>query len=140
MDDIAEMRDDVKNKITALDVEINEIEESIEDYRNSNTGDDDNLVVQELEEKRDMLETQKQELRLGMQDLNFSTNLKEYKVECKGQTKTLTLVHPTLADSSIGHISTDSPLAKALENKNIGDSFELETPTGKVEYKIISIK
>ena len=39
-----------------------------------------------------------------------------------------------------GLISCDSPLGQSLLNKEVGETAEVETPKGKMKYKIISIK
>ncbi len=44
------------------------------------------------------------------------------------------------ADPSNGKISNESPLGKAFLDREIGDIIEIETPKGKVKYKIIGIK
>jgi len=43
-------------------------------------------------------------------------------------------------DVSFGKISNESPIGKALMGKKVGDSVEVNIPTGKVKYKILSIK
>lgn len=43
-------------------------------------------------------------------------------------------------DTLHGKISYDSPLGKTLLNKRKGSVIQVDTPTGKVEYKIIKIK
>jgi len=44
------------------------------------------------------------------------------------------------ADPGNGKISNESPLGRAFLDKEIGDIIEIETPKGKVKYKIIGIK
>ena len=38
-----------------------------------------------------------------------------------------------------GRISNESPVGKALLNRAMGDSFPVETPSGKINYTIISV-
>jgi len=40
----------------------------------------------------------------------------------------------------MGKISNESPLGKAFLDKEINDIIEIETPKGKVNYKIMVIK
>ncbi len=40
---------------------------------------------------------------------------------------------------SVGKISTDSPLGKAFLNKKVSDVVKVQTPKGKVTYKITKI-
>jgi len=44
------------------------------------------------------------------------------------------------ADSLNGKISMDSPLGKALLDKPVGAIVTVETPNGKIKYKIIKIE
>lgn len=46
----------------------------------------------------------------------------------------------TEASSLKGIISNDSPVGAALMGKRVGDKVEVETPSGIVEYEVISIK
>ncbi|MEK9195639.1 MAG: GreA/GreB family elongation factor, partial [Patescibacteria group bacterium] len=39
-----------------------------------------------------------------------------------------------------GKISNESPIGKAFLNRRIGDSVEVKTPGGAIEYKILEIK
>jgi len=44
------------------------------------------------------------------------------------------------ADPVQGKISNESPLGQAFLGRQIGDTIEVETPKGKVEYKITRIE
>ena len=44
------------------------------------------------------------------------------------------------ADPARGMISNESPLGEAFFSKEVGDIIEVETPKGKVGYKIIKIR
>ena len=44
------------------------------------------------------------------------------------------------SDPTIGQISNESPLGKALIGKSKGDEVEVTTPAGVQKYKILSIK
>ncbi len=50
-----------------------------------------------------------------------------------------TIVGSQEANPELSLISNESPLGKALLGKKIGDKVEINTPSGKVEYKIIKI-
>ena len=52
----------------------------------------------------------------------------------------LTIVGSNEADPSEGKISNESPLAMSFLGHKAGDSIGVETPKGKVEYKIIEIE
>ncbi len=54
--------------------------------------------------------------------------------------RTYQIVGSEEADISSGKISHHSPLGIALIGKEKGDSFDFETPGGKVNYKIVEVK
>ena len=43
------------------------------------------------------------------------------------------------ADPANAKISTSSPIGRALINKKMGESVEVETPNGKIVLKILKI-
>lgn len=63
------------------------------------------------------------------------------KVELKidGKTINYQLVGPVEADPLEGKISNESPLGQALLGKKEGDTVEIETPKGKMTYKVEKI-
>lgn len=56
-----------------------------------------------------------------------------------GEQKTFSIVGPTETDPLQGKISNESPLGKAFLGKSVGDSAEIELPSGTVVYTIKSI-
>ena len=56
----------------------------------------------------------------------------------KGE-KEYTIVSFNEADPAAGKISNESPLGVAFLNKHKGDQIEVETPGGRIRYKIIKI-
>jgi len=50
-----------------------------------------------------------------------------------------TLVSETEADFKAGKISIDTPIAKALLGKKVGDVVAVDVPAGKMEFEIIEI-
>lgn len=54
--------------------------------------------------------------------------------------KSYTIVGSEEADAALGKISPRSPLGRGAVGKKKGDSFAIETPSGKIAYKIVDIK
>ncbi len=54
--------------------------------------------------------------------------------------ETYHLVGPTEADPSNGKISHESPIGKALLGHKSGDRVEVETPGGRIDFKILKIE
>jgi len=61
-------------------------------------------------------------------------------VECNGAKEQIAVVSLDKADPMNGKISYQSPLGKALCGKSVGAEVEIETPRGKVKYKILSVE
>jgi transcription elongation factor GreA len=61
-------------------------------------------------------------------------------VEISGKKKEFTIVGSEEADMSQGKVSVRSPFGSSAIGKKKGESFSVDTPNGKVEYKISSLK
>ena len=57
-----------------------------------------------------------------------------------GEEEVYTIVGSAEADPLESKISNDSPIAKALLGKKIGDVVEVDTPGGTFECKIINVE
>ena len=57
-----------------------------------------------------------------------------------GDEETYTIVGSAEADPFEGKISNDSPIAKSLLGRKIGDQVTVQTPGGEMKVKITSIK
>jgi transcription elongation factor GreB len=49
------------------------------------------------------------------------------------------IVGPDEIDPKLGHISIDSPLARAVLRKRVDDEFEVELPAGKTGFVVVSV-
>jgi transcription elongation factor GreB len=49
------------------------------------------------------------------------------------------IVGPDETDARLGHISIDSPLARAMLKKRVGDEFQAELPHGIAHFAIVSV-
>ncbi len=58
----------------------------------------------------------------------------------KGEEETYTIVGSAEADPFEGKISNDSPIARSLIGKQVGDKVTVQTPGGDMFVKIVSIK
>ena len=50
------------------------------------------------------------------------------------------IVGPDETDAPLGHISIDSPLARALLKKRVDDEFQVELPTGPTAFVIVEVE
>jgi transcription elongation factor GreA len=56
-----------------------------------------------------------------------------------GEEVTYWIVGPAEADSDSGHISVQSPLARQLLGRQVGDEVKVKTPGGTREYEVLDI-
>jgi len=49
------------------------------------------------------------------------------------------IVGPDETDAARGHISIDSPLARAMLRKRVDDEFEAELPSGRARFAIVTV-
>lgn len=131
-------RQTVLAKIAGLKVQINDVSSQIEKERAEMS--EENSVLQELTDKKEILIQQLEELQASIIVEESQSLEKTYTIEISGRKRELTIVMPTEADPSNGFISMDSPLAKALEGKKAGESVKVPTPDGHVVYKVNKIK
>lgn len=61
------------------------------------------------------------------------------RVHLEGHDREFQIVGAPEADPVSGKISHESPLGRALLGKKVGEKIEVETPAGKVTYKILDI-
>lgn len=64
----------------------------------------------------------------------------EVLVDKEGKELHFSIVGSTEADPASGKISFESPLGQALLDHKVDDEVEVESPAGKVRYKILEIK
>ncbi|OGZ34374.1 MAG: transcription elongation factor GreA [Candidatus Portnoybacteria bacterium RBG_19FT_COMBO_36_7] len=62
------------------------------------------------------------------------------EVLCQGEKQTFTIVGSEEANPAQGKISNESPLGKEFLGHKAGEVVDVETPRGKANYKIISVK
>lgn len=56
-----------------------------------------------------------------------------------GEEKDFTIVGPTETDPMAGKISNESPLGKAFLGRQVGETIEVDAPSGKISYTIKAI-
>ncbi|MCX6703059.1 MAG: transcription elongation factor GreA [Candidatus Wolfebacteria bacterium] len=61
------------------------------------------------------------------------------KVQKNGKNTKYTIVGSEESNPVMNLISNESPLGKAFLTKKVGDAFEVQVPSGKIKYKVLSI-
>lgn len=131
----------LNKKIEELKEELNTLSAQIEKERSESSEDDPSL--QELMDKKEILLSKLDELETPDVEVTGEPSDhigKTYKVKIGRQEKTLKIVIPAEADPTKGYISSQSPLAQALEGQKSGNQVLVETPAGKATYKILSVR
>ena len=77
------------------------------------------------------------ELKSDMVQLGSSVTFIELP---DGDDETYTIVGSAEADPFEGKISNDSPIAKSLLGRKVGDQVAVQTPGGEMNVKIVTIK
>ena len=57
-----------------------------------------------------------------------------------GTKRTFMIVGSAESDMALGKISNQSPIGAAVLGKKKGDTFHFNSPSGKMEYKVIEVK
>lgn len=57
-----------------------------------------------------------------------------------GEIETYTIVGSAETDPTIGLISNESPLGKALLNHKVGEDVLVHAPAGDIEYRVVALK
>ena len=71
--------------------------------------------------------------------INVGCKVDVYDVEFDEEIE-FQIVGSTEANSLEGKISNESPVGKALIGAHIGDTVEVETPPGMIQYKVLKIQ
>lgn len=135
----AKSREEILAKIQDLKKQIDSIGTQIERDRKENDADD-SAVLHELLDKKDYLEQSIDTLLDSLKNTELPKTFgQQYKVSINGSTREFKVVHPTQVDTQNGYISTESPIALALDGNRAGDYVELDTPAGKQVIEILEV-
>lgn len=137
-----------KDLAELVNVKRKEIADRLNWYRDNAEDNDEESAYSEVLEEKDILEIKIAELEdvianaqiITKQDTNKVSMGNVIKVRCGNEVSEYRLVSHVESDPVEGKISNESPLGKKLVNKKAGDEFEVDTPSGKKKYTIISIK
>ena len=80
-----------------------------------------------------------EEERLSSDTVSFGSSVTFVELP-NGDEETYTIVGSAEADPFEGKISNDSPIAKSLLGRKVGDQVTVQTPGGEMKVKITSIK
>lgn len=64
----------------------------------------------------------------------------ELEREDSGEVSRYRIVGPDETDAALGHISIDSPMARALLKKRIDDGFDVQLPGGPARFLIVAVE
>jgi len=132
------MQKKLENKILNITKKLNEIQSQLVEESNDILGE--NLVViRSLIIEKEMLEKELNKVKKALESLKLSKSQTSYVVEIDKHKKKFYIVDSHFADPTIGYISNQSPLAKALVRGRISDEVTYLTPKGEKRCKILSV-
>lgn len=133
--------EELKQKQSRLISQIEEVAQPDE------SGED--VLATQLKEELEVVDSQLDEITEALETsevISSKVNCQIVQIGCRVKvmvnskdTKEFYLVSHLESDPNVSKISDQSPIGKALIGKKINDKFEVDTPVGKVTYKIVSI-
>jgi transcription elongation factor GreA len=136
----------ISDEIARIKQLILETTQQIEKFRNE--GDEDNIGISaDLQGKLEILQNKIQRLQKSLQaqayearDTSKRIDIGSTAIISNGSTeKKVTLVLANDANSQNDLISTESPLGKALLNREKGDDISIKTPSGSIKFQVLSV-
>ncbi len=108
----------------------------------------ENAAYEEAKEEQEFVERKISELKKTIKDSVVTEKKDHDKIQFGSKVtisseegeETYFIVSANETDLLEGKISVDSPLAKAMVGLKKGEAFEVETPGGKKNYKVINIE
>jgi len=122
--------------------------DQIEDVAQPDESGEDGLATQ-LKEELEVVNNQIDEISEALetsQVVSNKTSNQIVQIGCKvkvkinnKETRDFFIVSHLESDPNVSKISDQSPIGKSLIGKKINDIFDIETPAGKMTYKIVNI-
>ncbi len=131
-------KEEILQKLDILKAQLNKTIEAIQNEREE-AKEDETTVIEELMINQGIIEDNIANLEALLYTTQKFDN-KKYLLNQNGKEKKVSIVHEQLADSSKGLISSNSPLAKALEKARVGEALKIATPIGEIEYELLAIE
>ena len=133
--------EDLKQKQARLIDQIEEVaqpDESGEDGLATQLKEELEVVNNQIDEISEALETsQVVSKKSDNQTVQIGCKVK-VKINNK-DTREFLIVSHLESDPNVSKISDQSPIGKSLIGKKINDQFDIETPAGKMTYKVVKI-
>lgn len=139
--------DNLKNELKEL-VEVKKPENALRIKTARDQGDvSENTEYSIAREEQTKLDLRISELESILKKAKVASNSTEsisignkVKVHVEGSDEEFHIVGEPEADPLANKISHESPLGTLMVGKKVGETFELDIPTGKIKYKILDIK
>lgn len=122
--------------------------DQIEDVAQPDESGEDGLATQ-LKEELEVTNNQIDEISEALetsQVVSKKTDTQTVQIGCKVKvkinnkdTRDFFIVSHLESDPNVSKISDQSPIGKSLIGKKINDQFDIETPAGKLTYKVVKI-
>ena len=101
--------------------------------------DEQRDIEARIEELEKILKNAEVVVEVDLDNINIVCQVKILDVEFNEELD-YKIVGSTEANSLKGKISNESPVGKALIGSKVGDTVEVETPAGTIQYKVLEIQ
>ncbi len=122
--------------------------DQIEDVAQPDESGEDGLATQ-LKEELEVTNNQIDEISEALETsevINTKSDNHTVQVGCKvkvkinnKETREFFIVSHLESDPNVSKISDQSPIGKSLIGKKVNDQFDIDTPAGKMTYKVVNI-
>lgn len=122
--------------------------DQIEDVAQPDESGEDGLATQ-LKEELEVTNNQIDEISEALETsevINTKSDNHTVQVGCKvkvkinnKETREFFIVSHLESDPNVSKISDQSPIGKSLIGKKVNDEFDIDTPAGKMTYKVVNI-
>ncbi|MEK9130244.1 MAG: transcription elongation factor GreA [Patescibacteria group bacterium] len=137
MEELQFLKDTMRRKVAEKISKAKDLGDLSENAEYSEAKDEQALLEKKIAELEDIIETVTIVKKSKNQEIVSIEST--VKLKYNGQIKEYMIVGSKEADPTQGKISNESPLGSALMGHRVGDSIEVKTPKGLVEYKILEI-
>ena len=137
MEELQFLKDTMRRKVAEKISKAKGLGDLSENAEYSEAKDEQALLEKKIAELEDIIETVTIVKKSKNQEIVSIEST--VKLKYNGQIKEYMIVGSKEADPTQGKISNESPLGSALMGHRVGDSIEVKTPKGLVEYKILEI-
>lgn len=131
----------IQKKARRLSTCLSDVEQRLRSEYEHTWGEEQTLQKQNLLRRKAFLEERLEELEQAAQKAYTQDrdSKAQFTIQIGGRTREVMIVSSHYAAPNEGYISSESPLAQALKCISVGETFNMDTPRGKQDLKLLSV-